>query len=95
MKDKNHPALTKDEYMEEFLKIVSRVHTYNKNEFIRHSEEITKPIKEELQTLLSSDNYIDMEEKYNEMITDIIEYSFVEGMKTAIKIIGKEYVPVI
>ena len=80
--------------MEEFLKIVGMNHIENSGAFEENRPE-TEQFRTALKKYVSENIYEELEELLNDAIIATNEYAFVEGMKTAIAILEKKYVPVI
>ena len=80
--------------MEEFLKIVGMNHIENSGTFEENRPE-TEQFRATLRKYVSENIYEELEEHLNDAIIATNEYAFVEGMKTAIAILEKKYVPVI
>lgn len=80
--------------MDEFLKIVGMNHIINSGKFEDEQPE-TEQFKAALQKYVSESIYSELTELLNDAITATNEYAFVEGMKTAIAIVDREYTPVL
>lgn len=80
--------------MEEFLKIVGMNHIENSGTFEENRPE-TEQFRTALKKYVSENVYEELEELLSDAIIATNEYAFVEGMKTAIAILEKKYVPVI
>lgn len=80
--------------MDEFLKIVGMNHIINSGEFESYRPEMIK-FMEVLKEYVSDKVYDELEALLSSAISETNDYAFVEGMKVAIAITEKKYIPVI
>lgn len=81
--------------MNEFLKIVGSNHICNDGEFNKKQESIWGELENKIKENLSPKAFDEISDLLGDTETELVEFSFVEGMKVAIVIMEKKYVPVL
>lgn len=80
--------------MDEFLRVIA-LHRMGELETYSFDNEHTDKFLNHIKSLVSDKIYMDLEPEFTDAVTESTETAFLEGMKLAIAIMEKKYVPTI